>query len=61
VAAVKPGESASVCFSIPGDYGYWVQSQPTVQGGAGIGEVNMPPSLPAAIIVETARKPTSTP
>jgi plastocyanin len=56
VAAIKPGESASVCFSIPGDYGYWVQSQPTVQGGAGIGEVNMPPSLPAAIIVESARK-----
>ena len=56
VAMVKPGESASVCFSIAGTYGYWVQFQPTVQGGASIGEVNMPRSLPAAIIVDGARK-----
>lgn len=57
VAMVKPGESASVCFSIAGTYGYWVQFQPTVQGGASIGEVEMPPSLPAAVIVGGARKP----
>lgn len=57
VATIKPGESASVCFSIAGAYGYWVQSQPTVQGGAGIGEVSMPPSLPAAIVVDGVGKP----
>lgn len=56
VAMVKPGESASICFSIAGTYGYWVQFQPTVQGGASLGEVNMPPSRPATVIVDGVRK-----
>ena len=54
VAKVRPGESASVCFSAPGEYGYWVQSQPSEQGGARVGELDMPDSIPAAIIVEVA-------
>ena len=56
VAKVPPGASASVCFSSPGEYGYWVQSQPSVQGGARMGELDMPASLPAAIIVEGIRQ-----
>ena len=55
VAKVAPGASASVCFSAPGEYCYWVQSQPTVQGGARLGELDMPASLPGAIIVEGIR------
>lgn len=55
VAEVKPGESVSVCFSTEGAYGYWVQSQPTIQGGARLGELDMPTSLPAAVIVEVGR------
>lgn len=50
-AEVKPGESVSVCFSTAGAYGYWVQSQPTTQGGASLGELNMPSAMPAAVIV----------
>jgi plastocyanin len=57
VAKVPPGASASVCFSSPGEYGYWVQSQPSVQGGARVGEMDMPASLPAAIIVEGIHQP----
>jgi plastocyanin len=57
VAKVRPGESASVCFSAPGEYGYWVQSQPTEQGGASLGELDMPTSLPAAIVVEVPKLP----
>jgi plastocyanin len=57
VAKVPPGASASVCFSSPGEYGYWVQSGPSVQGGAPLGEIDMPVSLPAAIIVEGIRQP----
>lgn len=55
VAKVPPGGSASLCFSSPGEYGYWVQSQPTVRGGARLGEMAMPVSLSAAIIVEGIR------
>jgi len=51
VAEIKPGESVSVCFSTAGAYGYWVQSQPTTQGGAGLGGLNMPMAMPAAVIV----------
>jgi hypothetical protein len=57
VAKVASGASASVCFSAPGEYGYWVQSQPSVQGGARMGELDMPASLPGAIIVEGIRGP----
>ena len=57
VAKIKPGESASLCLSKSGEYGYWVQSQPTVQGGAPMGEEHMPVSLPAAILVDDARRP----
>lgn len=57
VAKVRPGESAGVCFSSPGEYGYWVQSEPSVQGGARVGELDMPASLPAAVVVEGIRRP----
>jgi plastocyanin len=56
-AKINPGESASLCLSRSGEYGYWVQSQPTVQGGAPLGEEHMPTSLPAAILVNDARQP----
>lgn len=57
VAKVPPGEFASICFSSPGEYGYRVQSQPTVRGGARLGEMDMPVSLPAAILVDKTRTP----
>ena len=57
MAKVRPGESAGVCFSSPGEYGYWVQSEPSVQGGARVGELDMPAFLPAAVVVEGIRRP----
>ncbi|MGH7230274.1 MAG: hypothetical protein ACREJU_02830, partial [Nitrospiraceae bacterium] len=54
-AKIKPNQSASVCFTKPGLYGYSVQAQPTVLGGARLGELSMPPATPAAVIVEPVR------
>ncbi len=54
-AKIKPNQSASLCFNKPGEYGYWVQSQPTTLGGARLGKLNMPPAIPGAVVVEPSQ------
>ena len=50
-AKIKPDESASLCFTKAGVYGYWIQTERTVQGGARPGKDNIPGATPAAVIV----------
>ena len=53
-AKILPNQSASLCFSRTGLYGYSIQTEPTVQGGARLGELDRPPAMPAAVIVQPA-------
>ena len=55
-AKIKPNQSASLCFGKPGEYGYWVQSQPTTVGGARAGKLRMPPAIPGAVVVESSER-----
>jgi plastocyanin len=57
-AKIKPNESASLCFTRPETVGFSVQVAPAVEGGATLGALSEPPSVPGAIIVKqpSARK-----
>jgi plastocyanin len=54
-AKIKPNQSASLCFTKAGVYGYSVQAQPTNEGGGTLGEITIPAAIPAAVVVEDRR------
>jgi plastocyanin len=58
-AKIESSESASLCFTRPGEVGYSVQFEVTNFGGIGgsPGEISVPPGRSGAIIVKGSGKP----